>query len=338
MSKIDQKKAVGFSYFLVLAVALRLFLIPAFPNISDDIYRFIWDGYLIHEGVNPLTFTPRYIIENNVLNDEGLKTIFPLLNSPDYFTIYPPISQVVFYISSAFGINDLNVCSLMIKIILLLAELLSIVALLKILKLLNFNKANVLGYLFYKEKWKEYLSYFSLFCLLLFIPFFITLDIPNFLKSIDLYFQKFEFNASIYYLLRAVGKFITGYNQIIIIGPLLALTTVGLILRQVFKSSLNSILDLTSVCLFSFVTYLFLTTTVHPWYLILPLAISVFNPKIYLIVWSFLITLSYSTYADPNFNQNYFLITMEYLVVFVVMIAEHKNLFKSKTSANTSPG
>jgi uncharacterized membrane protein len=185
----------------------------------------------------------------------------------------------------------------------------------------------ILMFLFYDKKWRNYLLYFTLFTIILFTPFFITLDIPNFFKSIDLYFQKFEFNASIYYVLRGIGKFITGYNQIVILGPLLGLITLFLILNKVYKSKIKNILELISVCLFSFTTYLFLTTTVHPWYLIMPIALSVFSPSWYLIAWSFLITLSYSTYSNPDYNQDFYLISIEYLIVFAIMIIEKKYFF-----------
>jgi len=379
--------ALPFSYFIGLAVLLRLVLLPAFPSLSDDLYRFIWDGYLIHEGVNPLTFTPRSIVESNILESAELNALLPLLNSPDYFTIYPPISQAVFYLSTITGAADYFICAIIIKVILLLAELFSLVAMSKLLFFFDLKKSNLLIYalnplvivevmtnlhfeaimvcfflwsilsllrfkymvsslfmacavaakllplmfmpavlmfLVEKKKWTQYLLYFTAFSLILFLPFFMTLDVQNFMKSIDLYFQKFEFNASIYYLLRAVGKFLTGYNQIVVIGPLLGLTTVLLILKKVYATTFKSGLDLISVCLFAFVTYLFLTTTVHPWYLILPLALSVFNPRWYLLVWSFLITLSYSTYATPDFTQNYYLISLEYFVVFSIMIFELK--------------
>ncbi len=369
---------------------LRLALIPAFPNLSDDLYRFIWDGYLIHEGINPLTYTPRALIENNILSDKGLTAIFPLLNSPDYFTIYPPVSQLIFFLSTVGGISEVTTCSIIIKCILLVAELLSLVALFKLLRLLKLKVTNlmiyalnplviievmtnlhfeaimasfflwtlfylivkkhilssfmlacsvaakllplmfvpaVLMFLFYHKRWKNYLAYFTLFTVILFTPFFITLDIPNFFKSIDLYFQKFEFNASIYYLLRGVGKFLTGYNQIFILGPLLGLTTLLLILKKVYKSKVKSVLELITVCLFSFTTYLFLTTTVHPWYLIMPIALSVFNPRWYIIAWSFLIILSYSTYANPDYQQNLYLISLEYLIVFGIMFTEKKYNF-----------
>ena len=151
----------------------------------------------------------------------------------------------------------------------------------------------------------------------------------------DLYFQKFEFNASIYYLLRELLFSITGYNQIFILGPALALITVVLILRRVLKTLKADFLELVELCLYSFVAYLLLATTVHPWYLLVPIALCVFVRKWYVILWSLFIYLSYSTYNNHDFNQNLLLIGLEYGLVLVVWYLERKTTFiKSPNKSN----
>ena len=53
-------------YFIGLGIVLRFILIFAFPNLSDDIYRFIWDGRLAVNGINPFNHLPSYFIENQI--------------------------------------------------------------------------------------------------------------------------------------------------------------------------------------------------------------------------------------------------------------------------------
>ena len=74
------------------AVLLRLTLFPALPDLSDDLYRYVWDGWLSVSGVNPFRFIPA-APELARFQDSDL---FSAINSPDYHSIYPPLSQIVF--------------------------------------------------------------------------------------------------------------------------------------------------------------------------------------------------------------------------------------------------
>lgn len=78
--------------------------------------------------------------------------------------------------------------------------------------------------------------------------------------------------------------------------------------------------------------YYFTSTTVHPWYLALPLVLSVFTSFKYLIVWTLLVMLSYFAYSQPDFKENLYLLAIEYLLVFTVFIKEW--IFKQKPVGN----
>ena len=106
---------------LVLATVIRIILIPAFPNLSDDLYRFIWDGNLIVEGVNPYIHLPTEITEKyDWASQDG--ELFAEMNSPEYYTIYPPLNQFVFGLSSLLGGGQLFASMLVMKICLFLAD------------------------------------------------------------------------------------------------------------------------------------------------------------------------------------------------------------------------
>ncbi|MEO1262645.1 MAG: mannosyltransferase, partial [Bacteroidota bacterium] len=42
-----KKNISSISFYILLSILLRFILIFAFPNLSNDIYRFIWDGRLL---------------------------------------------------------------------------------------------------------------------------------------------------------------------------------------------------------------------------------------------------------------------------------------------------
>src|SRR5690606_17926293 len=77
----------------------------------------------------------------------------------------------------------------------------------------------------------------------------------------------------------------------------------------------HSTKGLITTMLFVMTTYFFLSTTVHPWYLITPLFLSIFTRFRYMLVWSFLVIFSYYTYSNPEFNENLWLVAIQYLIV-----------------------
>ena len=81
--------------------------------------------------------------------------------------------------------------------------------------------------------------------------------------SLNLYFQSFEFNASIYFLARWIGYFFYGYNQIQFIGPLLAvISLLSISSWSLWASSRKK--EMALIMLFSLSFYLLLTTTRSP--------------------------------------------------------------------------
>jgi hypothetical protein len=155
--------------------------------------------------------------------------------------------------------------------------------------------------------------------LVLFTPVFYFQDPTTFSESLNLYFQKFEFNASIYFLIREIGIWVTGYNQISFIGPLLSIMSLVLIFFWSFRSKegINAIMF---VGLISFLIFLLNTTTVHPWYLGTLIMFNCFFRYKFIVVWSFLIVLSYSCYHYEVFNQNLLIVFIEYLLMLVVFL------------------
>ena len=83
-----------------VALGLRVCLLPLAPTLSDDGYRYIWDGAVqVQNGWNPYAETPREHVAR------GFEPPVPLeaLNSPDYPSVYPPVSQLVFAFSAWAG-------------------------------------------------------------------------------------------------------------------------------------------------------------------------------------------------------------------------------------------
>lgn len=85
---------------VILAVGLvpRLVLLPAEPTLSEDLYRYLWDGRLTALGLNPFPRPP---------SDPSLSgyqdALYARLNHPGVPTIYPPVAQLLFAAAWAAG-------------------------------------------------------------------------------------------------------------------------------------------------------------------------------------------------------------------------------------------
>lgn len=113
---------------LTVAVLLRLAALPLDPVLSDDGYRYIWDGRrTVEAGASPYADRPREVASMDPV-------LFERLNSPDFYSVYPPVSQAVFAAGVWIGDGDTRASWLAIKGITVLVELAGIAALLVILQ------------------------------------------------------------------------------------------------------------------------------------------------------------------------------------------------------------
>ena len=134
----------NFNILLSFGLLFRFVLIFSTPALSDDFYRFLWDGRIQHLGFNPFDFTPRQLINQH--SDHFLHQIFPYLNSPDYYSVYPQLCQTIFKIASAISGNNIQANIVVLKSIIFLAECGSIFLLQKLLKIKGLNHSLALYY------------------------------------------------------------------------------------------------------------------------------------------------------------------------------------------------
>ncbi len=376
--------------WVTVAVLLRVVVSFAFPNLSDDVYRFIWDGRLLVQGINPFGQLPSYYIQNQVAIQGIDIGLFQKINSPDYFTIYPPVCQSVFWLACSLFPTDEWASMLVMKVFLFACELGSFYFILKLLQQQNLGKSRffcyalnpliileicgnlhfegamicfllgALYFLFESEKQEDTSKkallllivaavFFALsvaskllpllflpilwrylglrkgfifqllvgvFCAMLFLPLFDMTTLQNMSNSVGLYFQKFEFNASLYYLLKPIGTWFYGYNPRMEISRILSILTVVGILYVAFRQEKKDTSALFRHLLFAFIFYLCCATTVHPWYLSMALVLSIFTPYRFVLLWSGLIFLTYSHYINGGFQEQYSYLLVEYGVLF----------------------
>ena len=384
------KKTNSQHLWLVIGVAVltRILVIPAFPNLSDDIYRFIWDGRMWHSNLHPYSLTPDQVVG---INSQFSKELFFKLNSENYYSIYPPVAQFIFWVCTFLPSMEYWLESVLMKVFHVLFDVGSIFVIIKILDHLKINRTRaflyalnpliiieltsnlhhegimiffvLLGILFIfhnrivlsglsfslaiatkilpvlfiplvffwlskRNRWVFAVSVIT-GCLILFLPLFYDYTlIQNFNESVSLYFKKFEFNASLYYLGRYIGYLIHGYNIIHIIGPAFSVISVGLILfialnaKKLKEVEFNifQLMTLTYLC------YAFFSATLHPWYIAILVALCVFTSFRSPLIWSFFIMATYINYSSKPYDENLWVVFIEYAVVISLLFVEIKRM------------
>ncbi|MEO6230664.1 MAG: hypothetical protein ABJB11_01415 [Ferruginibacter sp.] len=376
-----------FKELLIIAFVFRVLFLFAMPALSDDYFRFIWDGLLSAHGTNPYALAPEAITNlpgtNLTLFMDELKAG---MNSLQYYSVYPPLLQAVFYVSVKIGganiLNDLIVY----RVFVLLAEAGTIYTAIKLLKHFKLPTRNVLFYalnplviiefsgnlhgevfmifllslaflflvreqllwsavaiglaisakllpLIFMPAIISFLSikkgtvYSMLVMLVFFISFLPFADqtfIDHIATSVGLYFDKFEFNASIYYLLLWVGYDVTGVNIIFVLGKIMPLFAIGAILLIAFKQRILTVEVLVKRILLTIAAYYLFSLVVHPWYVTVLVFLTMFSRYRFSLVWSFLIMLTYSAYAQNPYREVLWLTGIEYIIVGAFIFKELK--------------
>lgn len=369
------------------AFAFRLALLGMTPNLSDDFYRFFWDGNLLATVQNPYLVLP---------SEHPDWPLFRQLNSPNFYTVYPPLHQALTALGPWLFPGSLSGQIVVLRLEILLAEIGTVWLLLRLLDRYGLPRENALLYalnplvvveltgnlhlegvmlallllaVFLLEKkqwigaavswgaavavklvplvflpllvrrlgWGRAIGFAAVVAVvnaLLFAPFFSWKLVENVASSLGLYFQKFEFNASVYYLVRAAGYRITGYNVIANAGPLLAgaaLVLMALVVRWHERQPVRPAgVAFFAALLLMHTAYLALATTVHPWYLTSLVGYAAFTRFRYAVVWSAVAVLSYAAYGGPGVRENFWLLTLEYAVVYFWLFAELTAFFRTK--------
>jgi len=389
-------KSYSLKQILGIGILFRLIFLLSTPLLSQDFFRFLWDGMLLSNGLNPYEATPDLLNQTAPLfstpfSQELYKGMGAL--SAEHYSNYPPINQLGFYLASLIGGNSILANIISIRVLLILSDLGIFWFGIKLLDYLNRSKKRIglyflnpliiveltgnlhweglmvfffifgLYLIFVKNQWKwatipmaisvasklipllilplfwrflkpkksMLFGLLILLCLFLFfVPFFLGADnLSHYLNTIGLWFNRFEYNGSIYYVIRAIGYEVKGYNIIRKLGTVSPYIILGIVAVFTFIRNNKTPHVLLTGMLFCLSCYFFIATTVHPWYIVSLVSLAIFTNYSYPLIWSALVVLSYATYGNPDFNEKYYLIGLQYGIVYGVFLLEliqRKNL------------
>lgn len=115
-------RSSGVGLIIGVAILLRILLLPVPPSLSDDMYRYLWDGRVLAAGLNPYALAPEAPELIPLRGD-----LWTELSHRDVATVYPPLAQGVFALSawlpaSLYGLKailvvlDLGACALLMAL------------------------------------------------------------------------------------------------------------------------------------------------------------------------------------------------------------------------------
>ena len=394
---IVKNQKIKESWLSYLAVLFRLLFLVAIPNLSQDFYRFVWDGRLILEGLNPYLHTPNELMESSIGLFPQMNTLYEGMGalSAKHYSNYPPVHQMPFIIAAFISKHSILGSIVVLRLILISADLGILVFGKKLLKKLNkptrtmywfiLNPLVIIEltgnlhfeglmlclfimslYFIHSKKWhiaavvmalsiavklvpvlslplflnklgwKKSVLFYSVTAavfIILFIPFFSFGLLENFSATIGLWFSNFEFNASVYYFLKGTLENINGVSVInsmgIIVACVVTLQTSYLLLKKKKETS-----QIILMILWILSGYYFISTTVHPWYIISLLLLSVFTNYKFVLVWSYTLILSYIAYNEFSVEECNSILIIEYTPVILMLGWElySKKFLKIKAS------
>ncbi len=88
-----------------VGLVLRVSMLPSTPMLEDDFYRYLWDGAVLANGLNPYACPPSVAIDaaasgdvpgalGELARESGV--VVQRVNHPELRTIYPPVAQAFF--------------------------------------------------------------------------------------------------------------------------------------------------------------------------------------------------------------------------------------------------
>jgi hypothetical protein len=127
----------AFRTMLVASVLFRLIAASAPPSLSDDVYRYVWDGRVQAAGHHPYKFAPADPMREEFRD----AAVYPKINHPEIPTIYPPLAELVF---AALALAKLGVTGFKVAFALIDAGV--VFALLRLLRALELPRDRVVLY------------------------------------------------------------------------------------------------------------------------------------------------------------------------------------------------
>ena len=360
VSKFPQDLAPRQAFLLILILGYTGRALFFFYPVSNDVFRYVWEGYIQNHAFNPYLYAPNDPALSALAHGD-LNSVWPLINHPDLSAAYPPLTLLIFRGLAWFKPNPV-----FFKLVMMVFDLGVIVVLGIIVRLrqLPMNRlllyaCNPLVILFISgEGHLDVIQVFFLFLGILFIinkndirgficlgfalvsKYIALLAVPFFIN----YRNRFKWLAVFLPLLLYIPYLNAGenlFNALIVFGTEMHYNdSIFLLLRSLFGDWAHLVgLFLVLVCfiwIFFFIhdrlrsVYLIFcclivfAPTVHPWYLVLIAPFMVFFPSSAWLYLQAAVVFTFPVmaidYQTGIFKEIHWLKSIEYVPFYALLI------------------
>ncbi|MHA7942926.1 mannosyltransferase [Formosa sp. 3Alg 14/1] len=147
--KIIQLNSGTNSPLFIVSLLARFVFIMAIPNLSQDFYRFIWDGRMIFAGYNPYLHTPDSFLTNGIFPIPDAQILYNKMGplSASHFTNYPPVSQFCYYLAAVVSNHSILGSVIVMRVLIIAADFGTFFFGRKLLKNLNLPVSYIYWYI-----------------------------------------------------------------------------------------------------------------------------------------------------------------------------------------------
>lgn len=135
--------------YIGLAILFRLIFLFTAPNLSQDFYRFIWDGRMILEGLNPYLSLPETFIQKHNFPINKALELYQGMGEMNgsHYTNYPPFNQLCFFIAALLSSKSIFGATIVLRSIIILSDIGILYFGSKLLEKLNLPVKNIFWFI-----------------------------------------------------------------------------------------------------------------------------------------------------------------------------------------------
>ncbi len=143
-----KNNTINTSTLIGLTILFRFIFLFAIPNLSQDFYRFIWDGRMILEGFNPYLSLPETFIQQGIHPISEASNLYNGMGEMNgsHYTNYPPLNQLCFLTAAFFANKSIFGSVVVLRVIIILADIGILYFGKKLLEQLQLSVKNIFWY------------------------------------------------------------------------------------------------------------------------------------------------------------------------------------------------